>query len=50
MGGVKVGVSWLVEAFIYSSEDALTTNFQSEDHLYVHVAEVAKTCHNEDWM
>jgi hypothetical protein len=40
----------LVEAFIHISEDAVTSNYQSGHHLYVRVADEAKTRYNGDWM
>jgi hypothetical protein len=40
----------LVEAFIHISEDAITSNYQSGEHLYVRVAEEAKARYNGDWM
>jgi hypothetical protein len=40
----------LVEAFIHISEDAITRNYQSEDHLYVRVAEEAYPKESHSWV
>jgi hypothetical protein len=40
----------LLEAFSHILEDAITSNYQSGDHLYVRVVEEAKTRYNGDWM
>lgn len=39
-----------LEAFIHISDDAITSNYQSGDHLPVRVAEEAKPRYNGDWM
>jgi hypothetical protein len=38
-----------LEAFIHISDDAITSNYQSGDHLLVRVAEEAKPRYNGDW-